>query len=135
MQYGYSREFFIKLRLSDFISFAIFFWYSFNFCFFSLGILWHLFLPYSFLYTFFLFSFLYLFIACSLNLSLLFNNIFWLYLVLFLCFFDNKIFLLIFIYNKNLYSNLLFSFRLELFVMFIASSLPITQNEFYNYFL
>ena len=111
--YGYCHAFFIELRLSAFVSFAIIFlvffqiFSFFSFCFFSLDILRYLFfyiLSFYFFfssdnsYTYFLLSPPSSLSPClSLSLSLLislyhFYNILWSYLVLFLCFFDNKLF-------------------------------------------
>ena len=65
----------------------IFFWYSFNFCFFSSGILWYLFfhiLSFSF-YLLQISFYIYFFIA----------------LLIFLCFYDNKLYYPFFIYTKK----------------------------------
>ena len=69
------------------------------------------------LYLFFALS---LSLSLSLNLSFHFYNILWLYLVLFLCFFDNKLFHSFFIYNKENHNDPLFSFKFEFFVILIA---------------
>ena len=110
--YGYCHAFFIELRLSAFVSFAIIFlvffqiFSFFSFCFFSLDILRYLFFYILSFYFFFLqiiptLTFCSLppplSLPVSLSLSLLislyhFYNILWSYLVLFLCFFDNKLF-------------------------------------------
>ena len=109
-----NRKWFIMFRLFWFLMFFCFFWCAFNFCFFSSDILWYLFFAYSlflilsssdnFLYLSLALSFTYsLFLMLSpsdkfLYLSLLrflsFNCYFYnnplLYLIFFLCFFDDK---------------------------------------------
>ena len=59
-------------------------------------------------------------LSLSLNLSFHFYNILWLCLVLFLCFFDNKLFHSFFIYNRENHNDPLFSFKFEFFIILIA---------------
>ena len=77
--------------------------------------------------------YIYLFLALLIFIYYFYNNLL-LYLVLFLCFFDNKWCYSFFIYNekqkliKQNYKTLILSFRLELFIMLIASFLLIYQK-------
>ena len=97
------------------------FWY-FSLCSFSSDIFLCLSLPYFLSISFSSDKVLYLFFACSLNTSLLFYNIPLLYIILFLCFFDNKLFHS-FLYNVKKIMIGHFFKKSECFIIFIASYL------------
>ena len=91
----------VKIFYFNFLVIRQFFWYSFNFCFFSLDILWYPFLPYSiFIFLSSSGDFLYWFFSCFFNTYYYFYNSLLLYLVLHLYIFCSKSYHSLFIYRN-----------------------------------
>ena len=116
-----------KLMKIDGLPFGIFF----NFCFFSSNILRYLFFPYSiFLFLSSSDRFLYVSLACSFSLFYYFYNNLLLYLIIFLCFLDNKLHMYFqgirpfYIIKKN-YNTPFLSIKLEFFIRIFALRLLI----------